>query len=300
MKSDSRREDRISVPANTLLLLASPLCELAGQAGGRILEVYGTDFGVESKTDLSPVTEADRESHRIIARGLAELTAEPLIPDPLPILSEEGRDVPFDERRRWPLFWMVDPLDGTKEFVGRNGEFTVNIALIGGGEPLLGLVYAPVPDVLYFGAVTGGAYRLDAFRGSPAGRAWKRRKRIGIAAGDSAAGRNRAAADVLRVAGSRSHRSPDFERYLRSCRREYREIILITAGSSLKFCFVAEGKVDVYPRFGPTMEWDTAAGHAVALAAGHHVWAAGKNRTATERELAYNKRELINDCFICR
>ena len=143
------------------LSLAASLSDLARQAGRLILEVYRTDFAVVQKRDLTPITEADRQSHALISGVLADLTMPPRLPKPLPVLSEEGRDIPYDERRSWDTFWMVDPLDGTKEFVSRNGEFTVNIALIKTGRPVFGVVYAPVPDVLYFGAEGLGAFKLD-------------------------------------------------------------------------------------------------------------------------------------------
>jgi len=282
-----------------LLALAPALLRLAVEAGARILEVYETDFAVDTKRDSTPITEADRRSHEVITRGLAELTAPPPVAEPLPVLSEEGRDIPYEERRRWRELWMVDPLDGTREFVSRNGEFTVNIAMIRQGRPVLGVVYAPVPDVLYLGAAGaagGSLYKVEAARGGEEeGRAtsWVRARRVPPPSGP-------AGSRVLRVAGSRSHRSADFDRYVDELGRGYDDVEVVTAGSSLKFCLVAEGRVDVYPRFGRTMEWDTAAGHAVALAAGRRVRVVSKDGAPTDRELSYNKAELINDWFVCR
>ena len=280
----------------SLLALAAPLCRLARQAGCLILEVYESDFAVAQKEDSTPITEADRRSHKLITHTLTELTWSPVLPQPLPVLSEEGRDIPYEERRGWETFWMVDPLDGTKEFVSRNGEFTVNIALIRGGRPAFGVVYAPVADILYFGARGAGAFKLENARAGKIDAPLLRSEGRKIPSGDD----RPAGSSALRVVGSRSHGSPDFEEFLQDLKEEHGEVELTTAGSSLKFCHVAEGKADVYPRLGPTMEWDTAAGHAVALAAGRSVKVIDAQRRVTHRDLGYNKRELINEWFICR
>jgi 3'(2'), 5'-bisphosphate nucleotidase len=300
------------ISRESLLALAAPLCRLAGHAGRLILEVYGSEFAVAEKKDRTPITEADRRSHKLITDALAELALPPVLPQPLPVLSEEGRDIPYEERRGWEKFWMVDPLDGTKEFVSRNGEFTVNIALIQAGRPVCGVVYAPVPDVLYFGAQGEGAFRLDNVQAGKIDERirerirerilWSRFRKIP----ESSAPRTgsptmrSAGSPALRVVGSRSHGSAAFDAFLETLKEGHRQVELTTAGSSLKFCHVAEGKADVYPRLGPTMEWDTAAGHAVALAAGRSVKVIDAQRNVTRRDLAYNKRELINEWFICR
>ena len=245
--------------------LIEPVVELARAAGDAILEVYATDFAVQSKADESPLTQADLASHNTIMAALAELT-----PD-LPIISEESGLPPFEERREWALYWLVDPLDGTKEFVKRNGEFTVNVALIRETRPVFGVVHVPVTGTTYVGCEGHGAERRD---------------------GDAAPVRIRvadASAEPPRVVGSRSHRSPGLDRFLGGLG----ESEMIPMGSSLKFCVVAEGNADVYPRFGPTSEWDTAAAQAVVEQAGG---------TVVEMDgapLAYNaKADILNPWFL--
>lgn len=238
---------------------------LARCAGDAILSVYGQQFEVTSKADQSPLTLADTRSHEIIAHGLHDLT-----PD-IPVLSEEASDISFDERRRWQRYWLVDPLDGTKEFVSRNGEFTVNIALIEGHAAVLGVVHVPVTDTTYTGTLTGGAFRQIG-----------RDPAMGI--------RVRApAANPLRIVGSRSHRSDVLDRYL----PKLEPYELIAIGSSLKFCLVAEGSADFYPRFGPTSEWDTAAAQAIVEAAG------GSVIRTDGSPLRYNtKADFLNPHFL--
>jgi 3'(2'), 5'-bisphosphate nucleotidase len=239
---------------------------LAREAGRAIMGVYDRgDLAVEYKSDHSPLTEADRVSHEIIMRGLAQIA-----PD-VPVISEEGADVEYALRSRWKRFFLVDPLDGTKEFIGRNGEFTVNIALVERGAPVLGVVHRPV---------TGATYLAGAMLG-----AWRR-------AGDAQPEQIEVADaqfSALRAAASRSHGSERLEAFLSLLRVSER----ISAGSSLKFCLVAEGRADIYPRFGPTWEWDTAAGHAIVLEAGGRVVDTG----GTE-ELRYNKTVLKHAGFI--
>lgn len=230
------------------------------------MEIYGRSTEVELKKDKSPLTAADRASHRIIEEGLLALR-----PD-LPVLSEEGRDIPYSQRKGWNAFWLVDPLDGTKEFIRRNGEFTVNIALIEKGSPVFGLVYSPALEKLYWGMKGRGAWLADG-DGEP--------KAIGVRRKDPDSG--------LTVVMSRSHPSPELDAYLKTIKVS--EVVSI--GSSLKFCLVAEGEADLYPRFGPTMEWDTAAGQAVLEAAGGYVL----NRQTGER-LSYNKESLLNPFFL--
>jgi 3'(2'), 5'-bisphosphate nucleotidase len=213
---------------------------LARRAGEAILAVYGQQFEVTIKADQSPLTLADMHSHEVIIEGLRALTPQ------WPMLSEEASDISFEERSRWSRYWLVDPLDGTKEFVSRNGEFTVNIALISDHVPVLGVVYVPVTDTTYTGAAGAGAFRQ---RGKAAP------EPIHVTT---------PAAVPLRIVGSRSHRGDSLDQYL----PRLEPFQLIAVGSSLKFCLVAEGSADFYPRFGPTSEWDTAAAHAVVEAAG--------------------------------
>lgn len=241
------------------------LCDLARQAGNRIMRHYHEDVEVEAKADQSPLTAADRDSHEVILAGLQQRW-----PD-WPVLSEEGADVPYEERRQWEVFWLVDPLDGTKEFLKRNGEFTVNIALMAGGQPILGVVYAPAVETLYHGGAGQGAFR-----------------RKGEGADEPIRCRLADPSQPVTVVGSRSHGSPEMEGFLKNL--EVKELIAV--GSSLKFCRVAEGTADLYPRFGPTMEWDTAAGHAVVVGAG------GKVTEFGGRPFRYNKETLRNGPFL--
>jgi 3'(2'), 5'-bisphosphate nucleotidase len=248
------------------------------EAGREILAVYETDFGVEKKSDDSPLTLADQRAHETIAKALKPLG--------LPLLSEEGRDIPFEERKQWPRFWLVDPLDGTKEFVRRNGEFTVNIALIEDHRPVMGVVYVPVRDSLYFAANGVGAFKLEQAGQFP----------LTFKALLAAAARLPLAdlpPRIYTVVGSRSHATADLEHYIEQLRATKGELDFVSAGSSLKFCLVAEGKADIYPRLGPTMEWDTAAGQVVAQCAGARVV-----DHETGKELAYNKESLLNPWFI--
>jgi len=240
--------------------------DIARRAGREILEVYASgEVAAAVKADQSPLTDADLRAHALILRALGEVT-----PD-VPVLSEEAAGTASALRRRWTRYWLVDPLDGTKEFLSRNGEFTVNIALIEGHTPVLGVVHVPVSDTSYRGLAGSGAWRQSA--GAAV-------EPIRVA---------RAAASPLRVVGSRSHRGSSLDAFLERV-GPYR---LLAVGSSLKFCIVAEGGADVYPRLGPTSEWDTAAAHAVLTAAGGTV-------TALDgRPLQYNTREeLLNPHFV--
>jgi len=239
---------------------------IARDAGREILEVYGAGaVASTAKADDSPLTAADLRAHRLIVQRLGDLTPE------LPVLSEEAADVPFAVRSHWRRYWLVDPLDGTREFLSRNGEFTVNIALIEGHEPALGVVHVPVTGTTYRGLPGEGAWRE---RGGAAA------ERIRVAARSAA---------PLRVVGSRSHRGDSLDAFLGSIGAHE----LLAIGSSLKLCLVAEGAADVYPRLGPTSEWDTAAAHAVLLAAG------GAVSALDGTPLAYNTREqLLNPFFV--
>jgi 3'(2'), 5'-bisphosphate nucleotidase len=237
---------------------------IVARAGAAIMRVYDAGFTVQTKEDNSPLTLADLESQRVILEGLTELT-----PD-IPILSEESAQAPWAERQTWRELWVVDPLDGTREFVKRNGEFTVNIALVVQHEAVLGVVAAPAQGLLYWGAVGVGAF--SHHRGAA-------RAPIHVSAPGS----------PLRVVGSRSHASPETAAYLTGLAPH----VMTGIGSSLKFCLVAEGKADLYPRFGPTSEWDTAAGQALLEVAGGHVTRLDGHR------LRYNCREtVINGDFL--
>jgi len=240
--------------------------DIARRAGREILEVYGSGaVAVSAKADQSPLTDADLRAHALIVRGLAELT-----PD-VPVLSEEAADVPYAVRRQWTRYWLVDPLDGTKEFLSRNGQFTVNIALIEGHTPKLGVVHVPVTDTSYRGLVGRGAWRQTAAAAAEPIRV------------------TRTAVAPLRVVGSRSHRGDSLDAFLERVGPHR----LLALGSSLKFCIVAEGGADVYPRLGPTSEWDTAAAHAVLTAAG------GTVSQLDGAPLQYNTRaELLNPHFV--
>ncbi|MCK8516229.1 3'(2'),5'-bisphosphate nucleotidase CysQ [Methylonatrum kenyense] len=241
---------------------------LAREAGDAILAVYnGSDFDVEAKADESPLTAADRASHRVIEAGIRRLTPE------IPLLSEEGRDIPYAERRAWDRFWLVDPLDGTKEFIKRNGEFTVNIALIEKGRPVWGVIVAPALDAIYVGMVGDRAWVQHA-GGS--------RKALQVRA--PAPGEGHA------VVKSRSHPSGELAAFLDTIQ----VADSVPVGSSLKFCAVAEGRATLYPRFGPTMEWDTGAGQAIVEAAGGKVVLADGSR----EPLRYNKESLLNPYFL--
>jgi 3'(2'), 5'-bisphosphate nucleotidase len=247
------------------------LLETALLAGAAILEVYAGDFEVERKADKSPLTEADLRAHRVITERLAER-----YPD-VPILSEEAADeCPFEVRQSWTRFWLVDPLDGTKEFVKRNGQFTVNIALIEDGRPVAGVVYAPVLDLLYYSDGAGGAFKVER-GGEPV--------KLGNA--------RKAHQGKFVIVGSLSHPTPEMDAYVEEQRAKHGEVEFLPMGSSLKICLVADGQADVYPRLGPTMEWDTAAAHAVATAAGRRVL-----RYDTRTDLLYNKENLLNSWFI--
>jgi 3'(2'), 5'-bisphosphate nucleotidase len=257
--------------------------QAACRAGHHIMELYADDLEIQHKEDHSPVTIADRQAHTIIQSCLS--------PSGIPMLSEEGRDIPYGQRRLWRHFWLIDPLDGTKEFLKRNDEFTVNIALMENDRPIAGVVYAPALDRLYFGQMQLGSYKWsDVQKGRAQTQETLRLKDIIGEAQKLPAPNN---PRPFTIAGSRSHATPALEAYLNRMRAEKSGLDFISAGSSLKFCLVAEGLADQYPRLGPTMEWDTAAGQAVAEAAGATVlqW---ENRVP----LRYNKESLLNPWFV--
>ncbi len=263
--------------------LIMPAVAAALEAGTAILEVYHQDFedfAVAEKADKSPLTIADTQSHEIIAARLAAFD--------FPVLSEEGRHLAYDQRKNWDFFWMVDPLDGTKEFIKRNDEFTVNIALIQNDAPIMGVIYVPVLRQLYFAARDAGAYRVvldsDADFSDLSLDALIARSET-ICAGP---GENR----PFTIVGSRSHATKELEDYVEKKRQAHGDLKFISAGSSLKLCRVAEGSADVYPRLGPTMEWDTAAGHIIAECAGACVF-----RADNGEPVRYNKKNLLNPWF---
>ena len=245
--------------------LLPDVADICVHAGKEILEIYETDFSVEHKDDNSPLTAADMAAHHCIVEGLNSLT-----PD-LPVLSEESADIPFSTRQTWQRYWLVDPLDGTREFVKRNGEFTVNIALIDGNRSVLGVVYAPVLDVTYAAAAGEGAWKQQG-----------ERTKKPIHARNFPNG-------MPVVAGSRSHRGDSLNDFL----ARLGEHELLAMGSSLKMCLVAEGAADVYPRFGLTSEWDTAAAQAIVEAAG------GRLVTLDMKSMRYNTKDsLLNPEFM--
>jgi 3'(2'), 5'-bisphosphate nucleotidase len=244
--------------------LLSEVAVLIKKAGSRILYIYNSDnFETRLKEDLSPLTAADSASHVLITEGLKKLKAG------VPVLSEESQTVPYDVRKEWDEYWLVDPLDGTKEFIKRNGEFTVNIALIKKNIPVMGFVYAPVLDLSYFAQEGKGAYKK-----SKEGPIQKIAVRHDFQQG-------------IKAVASRSHESRESGFFDNLGVREY-----VRMGSSLKFCLVAEGLAHLYPRFLPTMEWDTAAAHCVAQEAGAEV------TDLSGKPLQYNKKDLLNPSFI--
>jgi 3'(2'), 5'-bisphosphate nucleotidase len=251
--------------------LLQPVSVIAREAGAAILEVYRRDdHGVQRKADESPLTAADLAAHHLIHSALRALTPE------LPVLSEESAAVPWSLRQTWSRYWLVDPLDGTKEFINRNGEFTVNIALVDNGVPVLGIVYVPTLDLLYSGAQGLGALKEE------------RGQRMRITTAQLVPGQKQ-----LRVVASRRHGGDELEAWLARLRVRFPKLELVSMGSSLKICLVAEGRADIYPRLAPTSEWDTAAAQAVLEAAG------GILTDTAFQPYRYNrKEELLNPHFL--
>jgi 3'(2'), 5'-bisphosphate nucleotidase len=243
---------------------------------------------VETKADQSPLTTADKCSHEIIQAGLSQFK--------IPLISEEGKSVPYEARKQWDIAWIVDPLDGTKEFIKRNGEFTVNIALIVNQKPVLGVVFAPVPRWLYVATVDIGAYKIsgsvldEIFINAPL--TTDKQLSALLARGDKLPAAHHEK-KIYTIVGSRSHGTPELEAFVEQKRNEKGEVDFIAAGSSLKICLVAEGSADIYPRLGPTMEWDTAAGQAVAECAGARVYLYEDGSA-----LRYNRENQLNPYFI--
>lgn len=260
---------------NTVLYKAINASILAGKA---IMEVYEGDHKVQSKLDESPLTQADINANKVINAILKSTD--------IPIISEENRQVEYTERKEWRTCWVVDPLDGTKEFIKRNGEFTVNIALVKDGRPMLGVIFVPVSKTLYFTGSDGASsfkMELSTFD-ELSEQALLNAKRIGPAKEKN---------NVIRIVGSRSHMNDETRNYLKTIEATGSAIEIVSIGSSLKFCLVAEGKADVYPRFAPTMEWDTAAGQAICEAVGVNVISLDTNAS-----LRYNKENLLNSFFL--
>jgi len=248
-----------------LKYLLDETIKLSTLAADRILEIYNTDFNIETKDDKSPLTAADLASHQCLVDGLKKLTPE------IPVLSEESSQLAYSERQQWTTYWLIDPLDGTKEFIKRNGEFTVNVALIQDTQPILGVVYVPVSGTCYFGAQKLGAWKQDSDQQPQA---------ISV---------RKTATEPFIVVGSRSHKTEELANYL----NRLGEHELVSMGSSLKLCLVAEGKADLYPRIGLTSEWDTAASQCIVEQAG------GKVTDLQGRDLAYNtKDEYLNPYFL--
>lgn len=260
---DRKSHHAVSIDLKELLIMATQGAE---EACREILKVYHSDdFGEEEKGDKSPLTLADKNAHRKIVSILE--------PAGLPILSEEGKSISYNDRKAWTYFWMVDPLDGTKEFIKRNGEFTVNIALIHKNTPILGVVAVPVTGEIYFAADGHGAYRRTE------GVDQKLEKRTKPDLGK----------EGLHVVASRSHMNDETQNFVNNLRNPK----LISAGSSLKFMLLATGRADVYPRYAPTMEWDTAAAHAIVRETGLEV-----RQYGTGEPLVYNKENLLNPFFL--
>jgi len=251
------------------------ILEIARQAGNAIIKVYNSNnFDIEYKKDKSPLTIADKNSNEIILTNLRKFYPE------ITILSEEEKDIPYDKRKNWRYFWLIDPLDGTKDFIKRNGEFTVNIALVHKNKPVFGVVYAPVLDIIYYAIEGKGSFKQEKKMNF---------QKLPIEIDDRFAVNN----NKITVVASRSHMSDETNEYINRIKEKYSNVEVTSIGSSLKLCMVAEGKADVYPRFGPTMEWDTAASQVIVEQSGGRVINAETNTT-----LKYNKKNLLNPWFI--
>lgn len=252
-------------------------------AGKAIMDIYNdpdADFGIERKADNSPLTKADKASNDLITSALSTT--------PFPLLSEEGKEIPFKERSKWQTFWMIDPLDGTKEFIKRNGEFTVNIALIHKQKPVLGVIYVPARKEIYYGETSMGAFKVtNADFQNQLSYADLLSNAVHLPIGRGHQG--------TVIVASRSHQTDETIRFIENIKKQGKPVTLISSGSSLKICLVAEGSADLYPRFAPTMEWDTAAGHAIALAAGINLY-----QIDEKTPLIYNKIDLLNPWFIAK
>ena len=257
-------------------------------AGAAILEIYEQDFEVEYKEDESPLTSADKASHEIIMEALSATA--------YPVLSEESAAVGYDERKAWTTYWLVDPIDGTKEFIKKNGEFTVNIALVEKGIPVLGVVYVPVQDTLYVGSPEG-AWKIEEAAGKEGFELIAAAEEISVTGTPKGA---------LKVVASKSHCNDETLKFIGELEADYGPAERVSRGSSLKLCMIAEGSADIYPRIAPTMEWDTAAAHAVVTAAGGRVFQYRDGSSASEyktgsssvSDVLYNKEDLLNPYFV--
>jgi len=251
------------------------IVKIAKDAGKAIMEIYNQDFGVEFKSDNTPLTIADRKANEIIVTALNQLPVNSFLQQNIPILSEEGRNVPYDERKNWEYFWLIDPLDGTKEFVKKNGEFTINIALIYKDAPIIGVVYSPVLNVCYWAKRDQGAFKDG--------------KKLPLKVNGQRG--------VYKIVASRSHMSNETKDFIEAIDTD-KEKVIITIGSSLKICLVAEGEANIYPRLGPTMEWDTAAAHVIVNESNGLFNKYLKN--GTYQKHLYNKKNLLNDWFVVK
>lgn len=250
--------------SSELKILCEACIDIAHQTGEKILEIYQGEYSVEEKADKTPLTTADTAAHNIIEKALKKLTPA------IPVLSEESEKIPFEIRQTWQTYWLVDPLDGTREFIKRNGEFTVNIALIHEHKSILGVIYAPVLDIDYFAWQAGGAFKSKQ-RQAPV--------KIHCRQPDI---------NKLTIAGSRSHASPGLQYFI----QQFENPEVMSMGSSLKSCLVAEGRADIYPRLGLTSEWDTAAAHCIVEEAG------GQIVKTSMQPLLYNTKDsLLNPEF---
>jgi 3'(2'), 5'-bisphosphate nucleotidase len=248
-------------------------------AGKKILEIYASpDLGIENKEDLTPITRADKAAHEIIIEQLTSTG--------IPILSEEGKTIPWEIRKTWNKYWLVDPLDGTKEFIKRNGEFTVNIALIEKGTPVAGVIVVPVSGELFYANINGSFRCSIDFNGET---------NINHLIKNSIKLPYKKSGTDWVVAGSRSHINPETDEFILTIDTKGKPLKRITKGSSLKFCMVASGEADIYPRLGPTMEWDIAAGHAIALFAGKSI-----TQYPSGEPVVYNKKHLQSPWFVVR
>ncbi len=252
--------------------------QAALEGGAEIMKIYQNDFDVEYKEDNSPLTLADQKCNDVINSYLVDTE--------YPIISEENKQNTYDERKQWETCWIVDPLDGTKEFVKRNGEFTVNIALVKNGKPLLGIIYVPDTKILYYADVQKGETYKCVLNSHD-------ENLEQLASKAKLIQPNNGSKTKIKVVGSRSHMSMETEEFVKSLKKNYDNVEIVSKGSSLKFCLVAEGNADVYPRFAPTMEWDTAAGQAICEAVGLKVIS-----KETNEPLLYNKENLLNPWFL--
>jgi len=272
-------ENLTGIPQSITSRLVETAIRAAVEAGELILQFYDSNYETQLKDDLSPLTSADLAANSHINSLLSQTD--------IPVISEEGLEIPYNQRKTWTHYWLVDPLDGTKEFIKHNGEFTVNIALMEANKPVIGVIYIPVISMLYFGLINKGSFKIEKEHLSTTSFSFKeivkRAEKLPL----------HTTQNPIRILASRSHINSETSRYIDKICFEFSGNEIINVGSSLKFCMLAEGTAHYYPRFGPTMEWDTAAGQAIAEFAGVAVksWPEFKN-------LAYNKPSLVNPAFV--